>query len=40
MEKRDFGILDTESKSSKQWLMIFDELKTKGVKDVFINMLW
>ena len=35
--KRDFGLLDTESESSKQWLMIFDELKTRGVKDVLLT---
>ena len=26
-----------ESESSKQWLMIFDELKTRGVKDVLLT---
>ena len=26
-----------ESESSKQWLMIFDELKTSGVKDVLLT---
>ena len=35
--KRDFGLLDTESEFSKQWLMIFDELKTSGVKDVLLT---
>ena len=31
------GFWIAESESSKQWLMIFDELKTRGVKDVLLT---
>ena len=31
------GFWIAESESSKQWLMIFGELKTRGVKDVLLT---
>ena len=36
-KKEILGFWITEFKSSKQWLMIFDELKTRGVKDVLLT---
>ena len=36
-KKEILGFWIAESESFKQWLMIFDELKTRGVKDVFLT---
>ena len=36
-KKEILGFLIAESESSKQWLMIFGELKTRAVKDVLLT---